>query len=643
MIKSENKLSRLLEIIRKDTGINNAIDAVEQLSLVLFLKYFQDCLLGDALELKNPVIFNDFFYNSGNFQENEINFYALNSLLENVTREIDAHFPGVYLDDLTRDSVRKAESILRQIPFRIRSEKVLKVLLLRLEEINFAQIKADDYDALITDMVNESSYSGAFYTPDALVRAVSKVMDPVFGETVYDPALGTGGFIVEVKKRASIGANGNPINSSYVYGKDTSPFACLVSSLKLLLNGFNINCVALGDSLLEVDHSTYDLILTAPPFGKISNISNYQCEFDSYAPSLELMFLKLSMRKLNSGGRAAIIVPEGILFGGSNQHLKIKRDLLTNFNLHTVLSLPSSTLSPYTNIKISVLFFDNCENTDNIWFYELASEKPFSKVRPISDLDLADFVNSFDSRPEGANSYLVSKQEILETEDLNLSFKPPHQIGDGSKFNISDNAALLRAENEDFGVLLSNFTGLLAKDKKAKFVEKVTIGDIFKTRTGQKLNISEFKEMGQIPVYGANGIIGYCNDSNRNGENILIGRVGAHCGNVYYTNGPIWVTDNSFSIELTSPRKVHLPYLASVLISLDLNKFARGSAQPSISFSKIKDTKVSLPTYEDQVALAKWFEDIRNLESELHASLRLQGRILSQLSDFSVLGNCVAN
>ncbi|NQY07718.1 MAG: N-6 DNA methylase, partial [Flavobacteriaceae bacterium] len=453
---------------------------------------------------------------------------------------------------------------------------------------------------------------------------------------------GTGRFIVEAQKLVlNSSSERNQYPYPYFYGKDISPFACLVSSLNLLLNGFDINNITLGDSLLDIDDSSYDIILSAPPFGKISDVDKYQYEYRDYASNLESMFLKLSMKKLKKGGRAAIVVPEGFLFSRTNELVNLRHDLLTNFNLHSILSLPLGTLSPYAGVKVSVLFFDNTEPDKDIWFYELSTKRPFSKKNKISDRDLIEFVELFSMRTEGPRSCLVRKLDILNREDLSLSLELPSKNNEVSDFDISDGVALLQEKSEQFEVSLSNFTSLLTKNKKAMPVEKVTIGEMFKTRSGQKLNRSEIESDGRVPVYGGNGIIGYFNESNREGENILIGRVGANCGNVHFTEGPIWLTENVFSVQLHSSIKVHMPYLAHALRSLDLNKSARGSAQPSISYSKIKGIQVSLPPYEQQVELAKWFEDMRLQESRLLESLQVQGQLLSQLTKSSIVDNCV--
>ena len=135
--------------------------------------------------------------------------------------------------------------------------------------------------------------------------------------------------------------------------------------------------------------------------------------------------------------------------------------------------------------------------------------------------------------------------------------------------------------------------------------------------------------------------MGYYDEYNFENENIIVGRVGAKCGNIHFTKEPIWLTVNSFAIKVNSTQKVHLPYLVHVLRSLNLNKLARGSAQPSISYTQIKDIKISLPSFEQQVELANWFNEIEIQSKKLLKSLELQKESFNNLSKHSIISNSI--
>ena len=643
MNNSETKLINLIDIIRKDSGINNAIDAMEQLSLILLLKYFYEEILIDAPKRSTIGAFKKLFYNSNylNSGKIETDFSELKNVLFDILSNVEPNADEFYNDGFARDTWNKVEYLLNNIPLRIRSVKILKILLSQLEDIYFNKQLAEAYDTLIVKMINDSISSGTFHSPKALVTAIVKVIKPSLRQSIYDPALGTGRFIVETHKLVSEHSENKLNKTLSAFGRDISPFACLVGSLNLLLNGIDIKNVYLSDSLLDNDNSCYDIILSGVPFGKLSKIDRYEHDYYGYSSNLEAMFLKHSMRKLAQGGKAALIVPDGLLFNRSDNLLNLRNNLLTKFNLHSILSLPSGTLAPYAGVKVSVLFFDNTVPENDIWFYELKTNKPLNKTNQISDHDLVEFIELFSKRTETTNSCLVSKRDILNREDLNLSIELQKKVNEVSDLQICDEITFLKEKKEEFDLLLSKFIDLLNESKQEKFVKKLTIGELLKTKAGRPLKKIEINEEGRFPVYGGNGLLGYFNKYNREGENIIIGRVGAQCGNIHFIKGPIWLTNNSFSVKLNSSLKVHLPYLAHVLRSLNLKKLARGSAQPSISFGIIKEVEISLPTYEQQVELSEWFEEILSKKNNLLNSIKLQADKFSELSNYSIISNCI--
>lgn len=637
------KLLKLLDIIRKDTGINNAIDAMEQLSLLLILQYFYEVILVDTPRKISIGRFKELFHSSKiMYSKNaKTDFSELKAVLHEIISSVDSIEDNLYEDRFTHLTWSKIEDLLNSIPLKIRSIKILSVVLSELDILTFDQDLAKSYDSLVVKMINESISSGAFHTPTPLVSALVKVIDPLPNQTIYDPALGTGRFLIEAEKNIHKNIKNDFNQSGTVTGQDISPFACLVGSLNLLLNNIDIGRINLGDSLLNNDNSVYDIVLSGIPFGKVSNIDLYEYEYYGYSSNLEAMFLKHSMRKLALNGKAALIVPEGLLFNSSRELLNLRHELLTKFNLHTILSLPNGTLAPYAGSKLSVLFFDNSEPEDEIWFYSLQTDKPLNKSNKLKDSDFESFVKTFSKRQASENSALISKNKILRDKNLNLSLELPNKNTQILNVNISDEIKYLAEAKIESGYLFNNISIELEKINHVNFKEKFRIKDLFKMKAGTALNKAEINNTGKYDVYGGNGTVGRFDECNRVGENIIIGRVGALCGNVHYVDGPIWVTSNSFTVDLYDKSKVYIPYLAHVLEELNLNSFARGSAQPSISYEKIKEIEFSLPTYEDQVSLTKWFKEIQLKRKEYIESLDEQINHLNRLTDFVIRRNSI--
>ena len=236
---------------------------------------------------------------------------------------------------------------------------------------------------------------------------------------------------------------------------------------------------------------------------------------------------------------------------------------------------------------------------------------------------------------------MISKKEIFNRDFLNLSFKLPENADEIKSLEIVNELQRLNENKQEFDALWLNLAESLKVRQEVVFSEKTTFGKLLSLSAGKNLTKAQIKDQGEYPVYGGNGTIGYYDEYNRLGENIIIGRVGANCGNVHFVTGPIWLTDNSFSVKIKVSSKVHQPYLAHLLRSMDLNKLARGSAQPSISYLKIKDIEISLPPYEKQVELSKWFDEMNLQRAELIDSIRKQTEKFNELTNYSIISNCI--
>ncbi|MGB7403525.1 MAG: N-6 DNA methylase [Arcobacter sp.] len=631
----EMKLNKLIDTIRKDTGINSIMDAMEQLSAILLLQYFYEVILKDTPKEKNRKTFKNLFYNWDYFNndKNKTDFLKFKDIL----RTLFINEKNSYIKSASWD---KINSILNDIPLRIRSAKILEVLLSYMEEIEFDENLAVAYDKLLIKMTSESIASGAFYTPKVIVNAMVKAIKPSYEDSIYDPSLGSGGFLIEAQKSI---LDNNYQKSIQVYGRDKSPFAILLASLNLQLNNIDIKNILEDDSFVDNNDLQFDIILSNVPFGKVPDSSKYRDNYEEYFSNFETMFLKTIMKKLSLGGKSAVIVPEGLLFNSNNEFLNLRHELLTKYNLHSIVSLPSGVFLPYSAIKVSILFFDNTNIGNDIWFYEVQTDKPLTKSNKIKEQDFKEFIELFSQRVESENSCLVKKEDILNKKGLNLTIELPRKEDKLNNFKISDEIKYIKDKKEDFERLVSEFTNLVKNNKKVNLEKTITLKELFTIKSGKPLVKDKIKTEGKYPVYGGNGIMGYYDKYTHEGDNIIIGRVGAYCGNVHFIKGSVWLTSNSFSININSSIEIYLPYLAYTLRSLDLNKLARGSAQPAISYEKIKDLEISLPSYEQQVELADWFDEIQNKEKEIEESLITQKNKFSDLKNFMIISKSIGN
>ncbi|MGF1828923.1 N-6 DNA methylase [Photobacterium angustum] len=630
---NNNRLINIIDILKKDTGINNAIDAVEQLSLLLLIKYLDEASI-KLLNENHLGSFPSLFLELDNLSQNGsvIDFYTLRDRLSQIETNIIFSENKLSHSVFSRHNWKKIENIFEQIPFRIRSKKILYLVIHKLEEIDLFEDIEVDFDYLLLSMIKDSASSGAYYSPRPLIKAMVNVLNPEPLTTVYDPAMGTGGFFVEAIKHVK---NKSYFNDLNFIGNDLSPFAHLIGTLNLLLNDIDISGVSISNSLLDRDCQQYDFVISGVPFGKVNELTKYEYNYQGYSGSLEAMFLKHTMDKLAKGGRAAIIIPDGILFGNASHLDELKRQLLTQFNLHTVLSLPIGTLAPYSGVKVSVLFFDNAVSDKDIWFYELRTNKPLSKLNSVTDSDFENFTSLYERREVSDHSCLISKESLLQDKTLNLSFSLPKKEA-GLKFDKQEMITSLKSEQSALITSIENHFDFMSQNIEFKFIHQVKLKDVCKLRSGDKLNKSEVMDSGEFPVYGGNGVIGFNIEPNRPVDSIVIGKVGAHCGNIHFPTDPYWLTSNAMSLELLDTTRVYLPYLAHVLKSLDLNNLATGTAQKFISINKLYEVEVSLPSIKEQRELSGWFTSIEESKSKIQSLLADFSQDLGTISTESI-------
>ena len=274
-----------------------------------------------------------------------------------------------------------------------------------------------------------------------------EVMDPRLGETVLDPAAGTGGFLVEtfnhLKKQCQTVADQRILQTGSIHGGEAKSLPYLLAQMNLLLHGLEAPQIASGNSLAvkvtEIgDKDRVDVIMTNPPFGGEEE-RGIQGNFpvDKQTSETALLFLQLIMRKLRRvprPGRAAVVVPNGTLFG-DGVAARIKEELLAQFNLHTIVRLPNGVFAPYTSIPTNLLFFDRSGPTQDIWYYEQPlpeGRKNYTKTQPIQFEEFAGCLAWWRDRVENEQAWRVPAAEVIKRDDagnllsVNLDIKNPN-------------------------------------------------------------------------------------------------------------------------------------------------------------------------------------------------------------------------
>lgn len=336
-------------------------------------------------------------------------------------------------------------------------------------------VLSEIYEGLLKDVAADSAgYAGEFYTQRHIIRAMVEVVTPGIGDRVYDPCFGTAGFLGEAAEyiRRHSGALGNRdmerLQNETFYGVELKPLTYLLGIMNMLLHRVEGANLELGNTLERHSQNVpekdrYTVILSNPPYGgKLAREA--QTNFTIRSGSTEVLFLQHIMANLAKGGRAAVIIPEGVLFR-SGPDARVRKRLIEEFRVHTILSLPAGCFLPYTGVKTNVLFFDRPKDgavTESVWYYELTNDGFELKQtrRPIEGNQLPDFLAKWQDRVEGDNSWTVPVAEIAE-KDCDLAAHNPNRTDDVEHRPALELVQSIRAKEERILELLGELEEIL--------------------------------------------------------------------------------------------------------------------------------------------------------------------------------------
>lgn len=433
----------LRNIMRNDSGINGDAQRIEQITWMIFLKVY------DAKE--NDWEMNEDNYTSiipsecrwMNWAHDDKSGVALtgDELLNFVNNTL---FPTLKCLPVNRETpIKKAivQTTFQDANNYMKDGVLLRQVLNVIDEIDFSDYNeshafGDIYESILKELQSAGS-SGEFYTPRAVTDFMAKMIEPKIGETMADLACGTGGFITswlkELHKKVQTVADEEAYASS-IYGIEKKQFPYMLAITNMLLHDIDVPQIFHDNTLLRdvldyTDDDKFDVILMNPPYGGSEKVE-VKSHFPGDLASSETadLFMSVIMYRLKENGRAAVILPDGFLFGLDNAKINIKKKLLNEFNLHTIIRMPSSVFSPYTSITTNILFFDNTGKTKETWVYRLdmpEGYKHFSKTKPMKLEHFNPVISWWNEREEieedgfdKAKKY--TKEELEEKYSYNL-------------------------------------------------------------------------------------------------------------------------------------------------------------------------------------------------------------------------------
>lgn len=458
-----NLVKRLQDIMRKDAGINGDAQRIEQMVWMFFLKVYdaaeEDWEL-DALDhneefqsiIPEPLRWRNWAPSKdeegklkSDFLTGQLLLDFINEKLFRVLKGEDSMDGSIKGIQVTRETARHqavVHDVFQEVNQYMKNGVLLRQMIDEIDAVDLLSSEeshqfGDMYETLLRDL-QAAGNAGEFYTPRPLTDFTVEHLNPKLGELMGDLAAGTGGFIISTLnhlEKQKQTAKDEELFQQAVMGQEWKPFPYLLGVTNIMLHGIKdpqfFHMDSLGKNMSEYqEDGKLDTIAMNPPYGGATDSAtkmNFKAEYRS-SETADL-FMVLIMQRLNKGGRAGVVVPDGFLFGTDGAKLAIKKRLLTEFNLHTIIRLPGSVFAPYTPIATNILFFNNERaegapegfKTCETWFYRMdmpEGYKHFSKTRPLLNQHF-DVVNEWWQNrvvlEDGEKSRSFTAQELMDT------------------------------------------------------------------------------------------------------------------------------------------------------------------------------------------------------------------------------------
>ena len=427
-----NFVKRIRDIMRNDAGINGDAQRIEQMAWMLFLKVYdakeKDWEFDD--EDYVSIIPEECRWSNWAVDDRSGNAMTGDNLLNFVNNTLFPVLKGQDIKDSSGNILTKGIEVSKDTPIKksivkttfedannymkdgVLLRQVINVIdELELDDYEESHAFGDIYETILKELQSAGS-SGEFYTPRAVTDFMAKMIKPQIGENVADFACGTGGFLTSWLKELSTHIETTEDQEKYdksIYGIEKKQFPYMLCITNMLLHGIDVPKIYHDNSLLRdvldyTEDDQFEVILMNPPYGgnEKNEVKNH---FPSDLASSETadLFMSVIMYRLKKNGRAAVILPDGFLFGTDNAKVAIKKKLFSEFNLHTIIRMPHSVFAPYTSITTNILFFDRTGPTTETWFYRLdmpEGYKNFSKTKPMELKHFAPAMDWWDNREE---------------------------------------------------------------------------------------------------------------------------------------------------------------------------------------------------------------------------------------------------
>jgi len=446
----EQTFKNIDDVLWKEAGCSSELDYTEQTSWMLFLKYLDDLEGERAIEAelvgkRYTFIIDEKHHWSrwaapkredGSFDHDTA--LTGDDLIDYIDGELFPYLKGFKQRASSPDTIEyKIGEIFSEIKNRFQSGYSLRDALELVDQLHFrTQIEKHElshlYETKIKNMGSAGRNGGEYYTPRPLIRAMVKVVQPTIGETIYDGACGSAGFLCEahdyLRSSALTTHQLHTLQTATLYGKEKKSLAYVIAIMNLILHGIDapnvLHTNTLAENLADIqERDRYDIILANPPFGGKER-KEIQQNFPIKTGETAFLFLQHFIKQLKAGGRAAVVIKNTFLSNSDNASKALRQELLESSDLHTVLDCPGGTFLG-AGVKTVVLFFEKGAQTRKVWYYQLDPGRSLGKTNPLNDNDLKEFVELQATKAGSEKSWSVDVAK-LDEESFDLSVKNPN-------------------------------------------------------------------------------------------------------------------------------------------------------------------------------------------------------------------------
>ncbi len=450
----EQTFKNIDDALRKDAGCSSELDYVEQTSWMLFLKYLDDLetekkttgqLSGKPY---TEIIEPDYKWDAWAAPKtpegkiDDTNALTGDDLRDFVNKKLFPYMRKFKTKAESPDTIEyKIGEIFSELKNKMQSGYTMREVINLVDDLRFrSHAEKHEMSALYEDKIknmgNAGRNGGEYYTPRPLIKTIVKVIDPKIGNTIYDGALGSGGFLCEafeyLKTDKLSTEEWETLQKRTFYGKEKKSLAYIIGIMNMILHGIEAPNIThtntLSENVMDIqEKDKFDIVLANPPFGG-SERAEVQQNFPVKTSETAFLFLQHFIRRLKAGGRGGVVIKNTFLSNTDNAAIALRKYLIETCNLFAVLDLPGGVFSG-AGVKTVVLFFEKGSPTRSIWYYQLNLDRNLGKTNPLSETDLAEVVSLQKANANSENSWTLDVADI-EVDTFNLSVKNPNRKDD---------------------------------------------------------------------------------------------------------------------------------------------------------------------------------------------------------------------